>query len=146
MQIHDVQRKTKRKTSRQVGRGGTRGKTAGRGTKGQKARAGHKIRPEIRDMIKRIPKLRGRGANFLKSIKAKPVAVNLAALESAFKAGEKVTPSVLVERGVIRSSRSKVPEVKIVSDGELTKKVIVSGCKASKAARDKIEKAGGEVK
>ncbi len=69
MQFHNLQSKTKRKKSRQVGRGGTRGKTAGRGTKGQNARAGRKKRPELRDMIKRIPKLRGRGKSPLKSLK-----------------------------------------------------------------------------
>ncbi len=67
MQFHTLKRKTKNKKSRQVGRGGTRGKTSGRGTKGQNARAGRKKRPELRDFIKRFPKLRGRGKNSLKS-------------------------------------------------------------------------------
>lgn len=71
MQFHNLKRKTPNKKSRQVGRGGTRGKTAGRGTKGQNARAGHKKRPELRDTIKRFPKLRGRGINSLKSIQTK---------------------------------------------------------------------------
>ncbi|OHA88586.1 MAG: hypothetical protein A3C70_01145 [Candidatus Zambryskibacteria bacterium RIFCSPHIGHO2_02_FULL_43_14] len=71
MQFHNLVAKTKRKHTRQVGRGGTRGKTAGRGTKGQNARAGHKKRPEIRDIIKRIPKLRGRGKSSLKSFQPK---------------------------------------------------------------------------
>ena len=71
MQHHNLKRKTPNKKSRQVGRGGTRGKTAGRGTKGQNARAGHKKRPELRDFIKRFPKLRGRGKNSLKSYKPK---------------------------------------------------------------------------
>lgn len=71
MQFHNLQSKTKRKYTRQVGRGGTRGKTAGRGTKGQNARAGRKKRPEMRDIIKRIPKLRGRGKSSLKSFQPK---------------------------------------------------------------------------
>ncbi len=71
MQFHNLIAKTKRKYARQVGRGGTRGKTAGRGTKGQNARAGRKKRPELRDIIKRIPKLRGRGKSSLKSFKPK---------------------------------------------------------------------------
>ena len=71
MQFHTLKRKTKNKKARQVGRGGTRGKTSGRGTKGQNARAGHKKRPELRDLIKRIPKLRGRGRSSLKSIQQK---------------------------------------------------------------------------
>ena len=71
MQFHTLKRKTKNKKSREVGRGGTRGKTAGRGTKGQNARAGRKKRPELRDIIKRVPKLRGRGVSALKSFKTK---------------------------------------------------------------------------
>lgn len=71
MQFHTLKRKTANKKSRQVGRGGTRGKTSGRGTKGQNARAGHKNRPELRDFIKRVPKLRGRGKSSLKSLQTK---------------------------------------------------------------------------
>ena len=67
MQFHTLKRKTPNKKTAQVGRGGTRGKTSGRGTKGQNARAGHKNRPELRDFIKRFPKLRGRGVHQLKS-------------------------------------------------------------------------------
>lgn len=71
MQFHSLKRKTPNKRSKQVGRGGTRGKTSGRGTKGQNARAGRKKRPELRDFIKRVPKLRGRGKSPLKSRRAK---------------------------------------------------------------------------
>lgn len=71
MQFHTLKRKNPNKKARQVGRGGTRGKTAGRGTKGQNARAGRKKRPEIRDTIKRVPKLRGRGVSSLKSLQTK---------------------------------------------------------------------------
>ncbi len=71
MQFHSLKRKTPNKKSRQVGRGGTRGKTSGRGTKGQNARAGRKKRPELRDFIKRVPKLRGRGKSSLKSRQSK---------------------------------------------------------------------------
>lgn len=77
MQWNTLKPKTKRKTSKSVGRGGKRGKTAGRGTKGQNARAGRKKRPEIRDFIKRFPKLRGRGKNSLKSFQPRLVGVEL---------------------------------------------------------------------
>ncbi len=77
MQFHTLKRKTANKKSRQVGRGGTRGKTSGRGTKGQNARAGHKNRPELRDFIKRVPKLRGRGKNSNKSRQVKLVGAPL---------------------------------------------------------------------
>ena len=71
MQFHTLTSKTQRKRGRQVGRGGTRGKTAGRGTKGQNARSGRKKRPELRDVIKRVPKLRGRGKSGLRSRQSK---------------------------------------------------------------------------
>ena len=88
MQLNNLIPKTKNKKTMIVGRGGKRGKTAGRGGKGQTARAGHKKRPELRDFIKRIPKLRGRGVNGLRTIETKPVSVNLKDIELAFKAGD----------------------------------------------------------
>jgi len=71
MQFHNLKRNESNKRARQVGRGGSRGKTSGRGTKGQNSRAGRKKRPEMRDIIKRLPKMRGRGKNSLKSRKIK---------------------------------------------------------------------------
>ncbi len=59
MQIHNLKRKNKNKRDRLVGRGGKHAKTSGRGGKGQTARAGNKRRPELRDIIKKLPKLRG---------------------------------------------------------------------------------------
>src|SRR3954466_6681426 len=100
MQINNLQRKTANKKRMIVARGGKRGKTAGRGTKGQKARAGHKIRPEIRDIIKRIPKLRGRGKNSNLTIQEKPIALNIDALELAFASGETVSRTSLLDHGL----------------------------------------------
>lgn len=59
MQIHHLKREHKNKKDRIVGRGGKHAKTSGRGGKGQTARAGNKRRPELRDIIKKLPKLRG---------------------------------------------------------------------------------------
>lgn len=59
MQIHNLKREHKNKKDRIVGRGGKHAKTSGRGGKGQTARAGNKRRPELRDIIKKLPKLRG---------------------------------------------------------------------------------------
>ena len=87
------ERKTKNKKTRQVGRGGTRGKTSGRGTKGQNARAGRKKRPELRDFIKRIPKLRGRGKSSLKSFKPKARGVDLKTLLAKKKANRATAKS-----------------------------------------------------
>lgn len=59
MQIHNLKRQFKNKKDRLVGRGGKHAKTSGRGGKGQTARAGNKRRPELRDIIKKLPKNRG---------------------------------------------------------------------------------------
>jgi hypothetical protein len=59
MQIHNLKRTHKNKKDRLVGRGGKHAKTSGRGGKGQTARAGNKRRPELRDIIKKLPKMRG---------------------------------------------------------------------------------------
>lgn len=59
MQIHNLKRVHKKKKDRLVGRGGKHAKTSGRGGKGQTARAGNKRRPELRDIIKKLPKNRG---------------------------------------------------------------------------------------
>lgn len=129
----------------QVGRGGKRGKTSGRGTKGQLARAGHKVRPELRDTIKRLPKLRGRGRNSFLSIQTKPIVVALSAL-SAFKSGEKVTPKTLADKGVISMYKGRYPKVKILGGGEVSVKLTISDCEVSLPVKALIEKAGGVVK
>ncbi|MDE1925035.1 MAG: 50S ribosomal protein L15 [Patescibacteria group bacterium] len=145
MQLHDLQRKTPNKSEKRVGRGGGRGKTSGRGTKGQKARAGHKIWPNIREQIKKLPKLRGRGVAGLHSIQQKPLVVNLDTLEKYFAAGDTVNFAALKERKLIRVRKGQVMPVKILGGGELTKKLSVSGCVVSGSAKQKIEKAGGSV-
>ena len=134
----------KNKRSIAVGRGGTRGKTSGRGTKGQKARSGHKIRPEARDFIKRIPKLRGRGKNSNRGIVEKPMAVSLTAIEAAFKAGDEINPSTLRLAGLIRYRESSVAPVKILG-GEITKKFSFTNVLVSESAKALIEKVGGTI-
>lgn len=143
MQLNELKRDTKNKDKKRVGRGGIRGKTSGRGTKGQKARAGHKIRPDFREKLKKLPKLRGYR---MKSIADKPLVVNLAALETSFKAGETITPSLLLERKLIRGRKgATVSAVKILGTGEITKAVTITGCEVSASAKLKIEKAGGTI-
>ena len=144
MQYHTLKRKTENKKKILVGRGGKRGKTAGRGTKGQKARAGHKIRPEIRDMIKRLPKLRGRGVNSNKSIQSDVTPVNLSLLE-AFKVSEIVSPKTLVDKGILSTVHGRYPRVKILSAGEVSVALTIRGCEVSAGAKSKIEKAGGKI-
>lgn len=143
MQIHTLKRKTKNKRSVQVGRGGTRGKTSGKGTKGQNARAGRKKRPELRDIIKRLPKLRGRGVNSNKSIQKPFVAVNVGQL--APFAGAVVTPTTLIQAGIIEKVSGKFPQVKILGTGDLTVKLTIRGCEISASAKEKVLAAGGTV-
>lgn len=146
MQSHELKRVTKNKKHRQMGRGGTRGKTSGRGTKGQNARAGHKKRPEIRDFIKRLPKLRGRGKNLNTSIQSKFSTVNLGLLNKLCKNGDVVSPETLVKYNVLTMSKGNLPKVKILATGALDKKLSFEGCLVSATAKTAIEKAGGSVK
>ena len=146
MQLNELQQKTKRITKKRVGRGGLRGKTSGRGHKGQKARAGHSLRPEMRDIIKKLPKLRGHGKNRARTINdstVKPTPVNLSILEVLFSDGDKITPEILFGKKAISRVGGKVPKVKILGLGVLSKKISVLGCSVSKSAREAIENAGG---
>lgn len=148
MQLHELRPSSPRKTEKRIGRGGKRGKTSGRGHKGQKARAGNSTRPEMRDIIKKIPKLRGHGINRAQTVNAEkvlPTVINVHALEAALEAGAAVNPKALVAAGIVGTRRKKVPAVKILGNGELTKKFIVTGCEVSASAKAKIEQAGGTV-
>jgi large subunit ribosomal protein L15 len=83
MQLNSFAPRTKNKKPEPVGRGGKRGKTSGHGHKGQSSRAGHKIRPEMRDIIKKLPKLRGHGKNRSRTVRTNRIpvtAVNLSVL------------------------------------------------------------------
>lgn len=142
MQLHSLQRENKNKRSIRVGRGGKRGKTSGRGTKGQKARAGRKLRPELRDIIKKIPKLRGRGKHSEKPLTASFVPVNLSLLEIKFDAGAIVSPATLIQKGIVRLVGGKYPKVKILGGGTLTKKLSFEKVSFSASAKEAIEKVG----
>ena len=144
MQLHTLTRTTPNKSGKRIGRGlgSKKGKTAGRGTTGQKARAGHRIRPDVREKLKKLPKLRGYRFT---SIAERALAVNVSQLERLFSAGETVTPKLLLERGAVRGRKGALPKIKILGDGELTKKLAISGCAVSASAKEKIEKAGGTI-
>lgn len=96
-------------------------------------------------MIKKLPKLRGHGKNSNLSIKSKPAIVTLEALEENFENGALVSPKILAEKGLIRSRIGRLSLVKILADGELKKKLKISGCLFSVKAREKIEKAGSSI-
>ena len=148
--LHTLVREGKR-GYRRVGRGqgSSRGKQSGRGGKGQTARAGHKIRPAFRDILKKLPKRRGYGKNRGRTVDSTipdAVALSLTRLEQLFPQGGEVTLANLREKGVI--GRKRVP-VKIVAglpgQGETSKKFAINGCSVSSSARTIIEKAGGSV-
>ncbi len=129
-----------------VGRGGKRGKTSGHGGKGQTARAGHKIRPEARDLIKKLPKRRGHGKNRSRTVRTNQSsisAVNIGALETAYNAGETVSPASLLAKGLVRRAKGRAPMVKILGTGALTKALVVKNCALSATARAAILGAGG---
>ena len=143
MQINNLKRVHKNKKDRIVGRGGKHAKTSGRGGKGQTARAGNKRRPELRDIIKKLPK--NRGYRF-KSFEIKPACVSLYKISLAYPAGGVVTPESLLELKVIKTRKGWLPKVKILnSDIDLAVKFQVSKCLVSDAVKEKILKAGGEV-
>ena len=121
MQLHQITSKTKQRRGQRVGRGGKRGTTAGRGTKGQKARAGHKIRPAMRDIIKKMPKLRGYK---FRSFQSKPAIVNLGWLDKEFQAGDTISPETLLLKGLIKRYKGRMPPVKILGAGTTKKKFV----------------------
>lgn len=142
MQIHQLKRNTPHATGKYIGRGGKRGTTSGRGTKGQMARSGHKLYPEMRAMIKKLPKLRGYR---FKGISEKMAPVNLDVLDQAFENGATVTPAELVAKKLVHHVGGKIPAVKILATGKLSKKLAFSGVAVSAAAKEKIEQAGGSI-
>jgi large subunit ribosomal protein L15 len=152
LNLHSLSPAQPRRERKRVGRGlgSGKGRYAGRGIKGQKSRAGsHKLPVGFEggqmpiDM--RLGKLRGNT-----SADAMPIGpfrtysqpVNLRDLEARFDAGTEVTPESLVDKGLLKHTRT---DVKILGSGELTKKLTVSAHGFSKSAREKIEAAGGSI-
>jgi len=129
-----------RKVRNRVGRGDSsgNGKTAGRGQKGQKARSKTRLGFEGGQMplYRRIPK---RG--FTNINRKEFAVVNLAAL-NVFDDGAEVTPAALVEAGIVKNEKAGI---KILGNGELTKKLTVKAAKFSKSAAEAIEAAGGKT-
>lgn len=133
---------SKKKTKKRVGRGNaSKGTYSGRGMKGQSSRSGGKRRPGFEGgqtpLIRRMPKLKG----FKSPNKVRYQVVNVSQLE-VFKNGTEVDKETLKKKKLIRNVEKPV---KILSQGELTKKVTVKVENVSAAAQKKIEKAGGKV-
>ena len=96
-------------------------------------------------MIKKIPKLRGRGVNINKPMTDSAYVINLEVIEEAFLSGETVSPEVLLKKGMIEMKNGKIPAIKILGGGELSKKISFTGVAVSGSAKVKIEKAGGKI-
>jgi large subunit ribosomal protein L15 len=145
MKLHDLAPKVKKPARKRRGQGNAAGSGTygGRGMNGQNARAGGGVRPGFEGgqtpLIKRMPKRGG----FRSPNRVEAQVVNLSALEEHFKASEKVTFEALTEKKLVRANN---PKIKILGDGELTKKLeFDAGILVSKSAKEMIEKAGGEI-
>jgi large subunit ribosomal protein L15 len=130
-----------RKSKKRVGRGwASKGKYSGRGRKGQRSRSGGKSglkKKGLRPVMLNIPKKRG-----FTSPHAKAEVVNVSALDKKFAADALVSPKTLKESGLISTVRKGV---KILGQGDITTKLSVKDCQVSASAKEKIEKAGGNV-
>ena len=143
MKLHELKpAQGSRKVRNRVGRGTSsgNGKTSGRGQKGQKARSGGGVRPGFEGgqtpLFRRLPK---RGFT---NVNAKEYAlVNLDQL-NVFEDGTEVTPALLTEAGIVRNFKSGV---KVLGNGELTKKLTVKAAKFSKSAEAAITAKGGSI-
>ena len=142
MQLHEIKPIHKSKKKKRLGQGG-RFAGRGSGTRGQKARAGRKLKPLIRVLIKRYPKLKGYK---FKKVSEKPVGINIETLNKKFKEGDKINPQTLLEKKLISKIKGRIPKVKILGEGEINKSLTIENCLVSKKAKEKIEKAKGQIK
>jgi large subunit ribosomal protein L15 len=121
------------------GPGSGLGKTSGKGHKGQKSRSGYSSRPGFEGgqmpLQRRLPK---RG--FTNIFKKQWIEISLAKIEANFNAGDEVTPELLHERGLIKKAKH---DLVILGSGDISKSLKISAHRFTKAAKDKIEKAGG---
>lgn len=142
MQIHQLRKNYKTKKKKRIGRGGKKGNYSGRGMKGQKARAGHKIKPQIREMILKFPKKRG--VKFQK-ISEETIPVLLSDIKRKIKANSVITPKKLEKLGLINNPKGKKKPVKILGSAELEYSYTIRDCLVSKKAKESILKAGGKI-
>ncbi len=143
MKLHELHpAEGSRHVRNRVGRGSSsgNGKTSGRGQKGQKSRSGGGVRLGFEGgqtpLFMRLPK---RG--FTNINRKEYAIVNLDVL-NRFEDGAEVTPTTLIEAGIVKDAKTGI---KILGNGELTKKLTVKAAKFSKSAQTAIEAAGGSV-
>jgi len=144
MNVHEVNRGVhKHRSRKRIGRGpgSGHGKTAGRGHKGQFSNPGYKalsiFEGGTMPLVRRIPK---RG--FTNIFAPEVATVNVGDLEQLFEAGQEVNPETLRAKGLLKA---RFEELKILGDGNLSRKLKVSAHRFSQSAKTKIEQAGGEA-
>lgn len=128
---------------KRIGRGGKTGTYSGKGMKGQRSRSGGSGGLKLRGFkaqLQRLPKLRG-----FKSRRPRPITLNLKDLETRFNSGDEVNITTIFEKGLISKNQLKL-KLKILGEGELTKKLTVAANAFSANAKKAIEDAGGETK
>lgn len=148
MQVHNLVKPKNYKHKKRVGRGGKRGTYSGRGVKGQRSRAGFKIRPQIWDYIAETPKLTGttnKGSKIMGSKKYPISIVNLFDINKVANSGDVIDISYLVKNKLARKYKGRMPQVKVLGKGEITKKIEIKGLMVSKSVQEKIEAKGGTV-
>jgi large subunit ribosomal protein L15 len=145
MKLHELKPNPGAKhRKRRLGRGESSGlgKTSGKGHKGQKARSGASIRPGFEGgqmpIARRLPKKGFNNAQF----KTQYAIVNLSDLEAKFSDGDQVDEATLRAVGLVKGV---CDGVKVLGNGDLSRKLTVSVDKISAAAKEKVEKAGGSV-
>jgi large subunit ribosomal protein L15 len=159
MRLHQLKPVHQKKQPKRIGRGGKKGTYAGRGLKGQKARAGRKPRPGFAGgdtlLMKRLPKQRGqRGKLKIRqarklSRRLKPTILNLKDIEKKFsakggpvsggKSREIISPRSLLEKGLIDKIGKRLPPVKILGQSQLKKKLNFKDVRLSKDVQEKIK-------
>jgi len=152
LNLHTLKPGAPRKDRKRIGRGmgSGKGRYSGRGIKGQKSRSGsHKMRAGFEGgqmpIYMRLPKQRGatsKDAMPIVPFMTKTVPVNVRDLEARFDAGAEITPEALVSAGILKNTKI---DIKILGNGDLSKKLTVSAHGFSASAREKIEAAGGTV-
>jgi large subunit ribosomal protein L15 len=141
--LHKISRLLKPR--KRVGRGGSRGGQSGRGGKGQTARSGGSTRPGFEGgqmpLHRRLPKRGFTNHPFQKEV----LIINLRDLERVFLHDSVVDRETLLLKGLIKNKSSNHCVIKVLGDGELTKKMTIIADSFSKSAKEAIEKVGGVV-
>jgi large subunit ribosomal protein L15 len=129
-----------------IGRSGKRGSYSGRGQKGQRSRSGHRIRPAERDIILKLPKMRGFRNKPKRDV---PEVFNLGMISSKFKSHAKAGATLELNRALLQSAKLISKDykgiIKILGTGDIAFPIAIKGFEISASAKAKIEKAGGKV-